>query len=93
MKVKLNDGREFMVSWKHRPPQPLQKKERPGTSCYLYELKDGSREFYCGVDLDKYSKDQYSKEVGRKTSLDRVLKGCDLSREERTIFWRTYFAR
>jgi hypothetical protein len=37
--------------------------------------------------------DQFCKEVARKLSLKRALNTAKLTREERTIVWKTYFNR
>lgn len=72
---------------------------RGGTSCILWEIvpsehhKPGYRATVAEVHLTRYYKDMFSKESGRKYSLAAVLRGMGFSRDERKVFWDTYFAR
>jgi len=103
MIVELSNGKTYLVKWEHRTPE-LSDDEFPdhgGTSCFLFELNgSGEKELVHRVDLQCYYKDCFSKETGRKISMTKVLeyepnpfRGQFFDKEERTIFWKTYFDR
>lgn len=96
------DNKMYKVRWEHETPrsfvQPPWKnklvKINGGTSCYIEELLSISTKRLIGLaELKCYYKDQFSKETGRKISMTKALENAGFSKEERTVFWETYFAR
>lgn len=98
MILKLNNGKEYMVHWKHTYPKEAKMSSlilnRGGTSCFIYELHgQEDKELLVLVNLRRYYKDQFCKEAGRKYSLTKALSAAKFSKEQRTQFWRAYFDR
>lgn len=91
-----------MVKWAHRLPkqskavkldESSRTDRRGGTSCFIYELNGTEKTPVCEVHLNRYYKDTFSKEAGRKYSLTKALRDCKFSRSERKAFWESYLGR
>ena len=93
MKVKLNSGVEYWVSFYHNNyseyDTTTQKELTSNTNCIIVnELNPGIKAsaFAFLAKGDKFCKDR-----GRKIALRRALNQLGLSKEVRTLFWNTYF--
>jgi hypothetical protein len=84
---------KYKVEWKH-----INDVITRYTKCIITEIETGliaQGYAYC------FNKDQFSKDIGRKVSMKNALKNgfttdleiSNINKEERTIFWKTYFNR
>ena len=97
MKVKLNSGVEYWVSWYHQ--NPLSKNENklnitiypisnPYTQCVI-ENKTNPQ--IRGIGVANLAKgDRFCKDKGRKISMKRAINAIGLNKETRKLFWIEY---
>lgn len=92
MKVKLNSGVEYWVSWYHY----TQHNENPyvpfpfyGTKCII-ENKTETNHLSQGI-AKLAQGDRFCKDRGRKIALKRALNAMGLDKPTRTLFWNSYF--
>ena len=93
MKVKLNSGVEYWVSFYHNNyseyDTTTQKELTSNTNCIIVnELNPGIKAsaFAFLAKGDKFCKDR-----GRKIALKRAMSSLGLNKEARRLFWQQYF--
>ena len=87
MKLRTNH-RNYKLFWRHLDINESQNEKL--TWCIIENTASGVQhvgEAICS------SKDNYNKEVGRKTSLTRALKEAGFSKKSRRDFWNFYIGR
>jgi len=93
MKIKLNSGVEYWVSWEHgnftNESEQYGKPLISYTQCII-ENKTNSHIIGKGIaQLGKKEK-QFNKDFGRKISMKKAMKDIGLNKETRTLFWNEY---
>jgi hypothetical protein len=97
MKIKLNSGVEYWVSWYHQNPIKNENKmsitifssETPCTECII-ENKTNSHIRGKGIAKLGKKEKQFNKDFGRKISLKKAMTTIGLNKETRTLFWNEY---
>lgn len=89
MRIKLDDGRELLLSWFHERYKEPMNGISGHTYCYL-EKADTRKIISYGLTQCSVS-DNYNKETGRKISLTRAL--SDLPKKDRATIWNAYLNR
>ena len=98
MKIKLENGVEYWVSWIHnnttnQKDTKMDKRKRSDigsyTECYI-ENKTETNHLSQGI-AKLAQGDRFCKDRGRKIALKRVLNAMGLDKPTRTLFWNSYF--
>ena len=85
MKVKLNSGVEYWVSFFHH----VKNDKSPYTKCII---ENNNEKNLVGIGVATLAiGDRFCKDKGRKIAMKRALTNLDLSKEVRLLFWNTYF--
>lgn len=84
MKVHVNN-QEYKLKFYHQTGNKYPRITR----CFICQ---GDEVIGDGISFCSLS-DTYCKETGRRLTLMRALNDAGFSREERTLFWQTYFQR
>lgn len=81
MKIKIDDI-TYLVSWQHDS-------NRGSTICYIKDEETYTQAIATAFCSEK---DHFSREVGRKVSLTKVLRSevFNFTREERQLFWEAF---
>lgn len=94
MIVKFNNNRTLVVSWKHK-----MKGSKNWTECAVRTGNQNDDILLVHVKAHRHENDEFSKNKGRKVSLNRALQSLSnepvqgfqpLTREERTAVWGKY---
>ena len=97
MKVKLNSGVEYWVSWIHnnttnQKDTKMDKRKRSDigsyTECYIENKTNASKSIGYAI-LGKKEK-FFNKNIGRKISMACAMKNMELNKKTRTLFWNQY---
>jgi len=91
MKVKLNSGIEYWVSWYHENflSTPEEKSITSNTQCII-ENKVNTHIIGKGIAKLGKKEKQFNKDLGRKISLKKAMSNIGLNKETRTLFWNEY---
>lgn len=98
MKIKLESGVEYWVSWIHN--NTLQDKDKKMdqrrksdtgsyTECYI-ENKTNPPIKGIGYAILGKKERQFNKDIGRKISMACAMKNMGLNKKTRTLFWNEY---
>ena len=98
MKIKLESGIEYWVSWKHiNNTQNINRKmdfniHYNNSSYTECEIINKNNPYILGTGVAKVGKKEkkFNKEIGRKISLKKALLAIGLNKETRTLFWEEY---
>lgn len=97
MKVKLENGIEYWVSWIHNNTLNIGKNKMDNrvinnsyTECYI-QNKTNLEVNGIGCAILGKNEKFFNKDIGRKISLKHVLKNLSLNKSTRTLFWKEYF--
>lgn len=93
MRIVTKDGSIFIVNWNHFVDLKTSKNNstKTGTLCKVHKVENNEKKFLSEGIAELSKKDKYSKNVGRKISLQRALKNSSLTKEERIHIWNDYF--
>lgn len=98
MKIKLNSGAEYWVSWIHnntlnKNDQKMDQRKKSDigsyTECYIQNKTNSNFGTIGNAILGKKEK-FFNKDIGRKISLAHAMSIIGLNKETRTLFWNEY---
>jgi len=91
MKVKLNSGVEYWVSWYHKNVSEYERMKGKDsfTKCLIQNQTNLEINGKGIAKLGKKEK-QFNKDLGRKISLKKAMSNIGLNKETRTLFWNEY---
>ena len=98
MKIKLNSGVEYWVSWKHENTLQDNSNKLDGIPCPPKEsfteckIENKTNSSIKGTGYAMVGKNEkfFNKDKGRKISLKRAMQKIGLNKETRTLFWNEY---
>lgn len=98
MKIKLNSGAEYWVSWKHKNTLQDNSNKLDGIPCPPKEsfteckIENKTNSSIKGTGYAMVGKNEkfFNKDKGRKVSLKRAMQKIGLNKETRTLFWYHY---
>jgi len=92
MKVKLNSGVEYKVSWYHNNKTHLSDKKMDNNiQLESYTICKIEGPYFSGKGKAVLAyKENYCKDYGRKIALKRTMKNIGFTKETRTMFWHEY---
>lgn len=90
MKVKLNSGVEYWVSFYHANHTNSNKtmELESNTKCYIENKTNPELKSTGIANLSK--NDKFCKDRGRKIAMKRAMRNLGLNKETRKLFWNTY---
>ena len=93
MKIKLNSGVEYWVSWKHE--NHFNDDEISKSTLYSFtecKIENKTNPEILGISTAIVGKNEkfFNKDKGRKVSLKRTMQKIGLNKETRTLFWYHY---